>query len=59
METVKIDFRRAPVTSYRVVSSEGKTLGVFDTYIEASRFSSGCAESVKIQKLEKWVQINV
>lgn len=59
METVKIDFKRAPVLSYRVVSSNGNTLGVFDSYEEAAKFSCSCEESVKIQKLEKWVKINV
>lgn len=59
METVKIDFKRAPVLSYRVVSSNGNILGVFDSYEEAYKFGCICRESVKIQKLEKWVQINV
>lgn len=59
METVKIDFKRAPVVSYRVVSSDGHTLGVFDSREEAVKFSCTCKESVKIQKLEKWVKINV
>lgn len=59
METVKIDFKRAPVLSYRVVSSDGRTLGVFDYREEAAKFSCTCKESVKIQKLEKWVKINV
>lgn len=59
METIKIDFKRAPILSYRVVSSDNRTLGVFDSREEAVKFGATCNESVKIQKFEKWVRINV
>lgn len=59
METVKLNLKRVPVLSYRVVSIEDKTLGVFDSYEEASKFAIGCGQTAKIQKVEKWVKINV
>lgn len=59
METeLNLKFQRVPKTFYRLVSTKGETLGVFETREDAVLASCKTISGFKIQEVERWEYVN-